>query len=213
MIRIDIYADVVCPWCYIGERRLQSALQQRPDLAIERHWQPFQLRPDMPSAGADWQQFIDEKFGGVERAGEMFSHVTEIGRQEGLELRFDQMTHAANTTDAHRLILFAAGHEREWEAVDALYRANFTDGANLNDLDQLVALADGTGLDPDETREFLRSDEGRADVEQSQQTAGELGISGVPFFIFDNRYAVSGAQPAELLLEVFDKLQEEEAAD
>ncbi len=212
MIHIDIFSDVVCPWCYIGERRLQAAMQQRPGLTFERRWQPFQLRPELPSEGQDWQQFIDEKFGGAEQAKEMFAHVTAIGKEVGIELAFDRIAHAVNTANAHRLILLAAGHEREWEAANALYRAYFTEGKNLGDLDDLVAVASSIGLDPDETRSFLETDTGAAEVKQSQDTANQLGISGVPFFIFNNQYAVSGAQPTELFLEIFDKLQEEAAA-
>jgi predicted DsbA family dithiol-disulfide isomerase len=212
MIHIDIFSDVVCPWCYIGERRLQAAMDQRPDLTVTRRWQPFQLRPEMPAEGADWKQLIDEKFGGSERANEMFAHIAELGKAEGIEFRFDRIANAANTLNAHRLILFAAGQEREWEAANALYRAYFTEGKNLNDLDNLAAVAGSVGLDPAATHSFLRTDEGASEVRQSQATANQLGISGVPFFIFNNQYAVSGAQPAELFLEIFDKLQEEEAA-
>ncbi|CAN5267491.1 DsbA family oxidoreductase [soil metagenome] len=213
MIHIDIFSDVVCPWCYVGERRLQTAINQRPDLTVTRSWQPFQLRPDMPADGADWKQLIDEKFGGTERANEMFAHIKELGKDEGIEFAFDRIASAANTTNAHRLILFAAGQAHEWDAVDALYRAYFTEGKNLNDLDELVAVAGTAGLDPAASRSFLQSDEGMAEVQQSHNTANQLGISGVPFFIFNNQYAVSGAQPAELFLEIFDKLREEEAAD
>lgn len=213
MIHIGIFADVVCPWCYIGERRLQEAMEQRPDLAVTRSWQPFQLRPDMPAEGQDWKQLINEKFGGAERANEMFTHITQLGNEEGIEFAFDRIASAANTADAHRLILFAAGHEREWEAAHALYRGYFTDGKNLNDPDDLVAVAETAGLDPAAAHNFLQSDEGTAEVRQSQNTANQLGISGVPFFIFNNQYAVSGAQPAELFLEIFDKLREEQAAD
>lgn len=213
MIHIDIFSDVVCPWCYIGERRLQAAMEERPDLVVTRSWQPFQLRPDMPTEGQDWKQLIDEKFGGAERANEIFAHITQLGKEEGIEFAFDHIASAANTADAHRLILFAAGQEREWEAANALYRAYFTDGKNLNDPDDLVAVAEMAGLDPAAARQFLQSNEGTVEVQQSQATANQLGINGVPFFIFNNQYAVSGAQPAELFLEVFDKLREEEAAD
>lgn len=188
-------------------------MEERPDLVVTRSWQPFQLRPDMPTEGQDWKQLIDEKFGGAERANEMFAHITQLGKEEGIEFAFDHIASAANTADAHRLILFAAGQEREWEAANALYRAYFTDGKNLNDPDDLVAVAETAGLDPAATRQFLQSNEGTVEVHQSQNTANQLGVSGVPFYIFNNQYAVSGAQPAELFLEVFDKLREEEAAD
>lgn len=111
MIHIDMFSDVVCPWCYIGERRLQAAMEQRPGLTFTRSWQPFQLRPDMPAEGVEWKQFIDAKFGGAERANEMFAHVTQVGKDEGIDFAFERVSRAANTLNAHRLILFAAGQD------------------------------------------------------------------------------------------------------
>lgn len=213
MIRIDIFADVVCPWCYIGEKRLQAALQQRPDVEVERHWQPFQLRPEMPREGVDWQQFVDEKFGGMERADDIFGRVTETGAELGIDFRFDRMTRAPNTADAHRLILLANSQGREWEMVHALYQAYFTEGANLSGHDVLVQIAASARLDAGEVREFLSGDEGLDVVAESQQVASQLGINGVPFFIFNNQYAVSGAQPEALFLQVLDQLRDEIAAD
>ena len=213
MIRIDIFADVVCPWCYIGEKRLQAALNQRPDVQVERHWQPFQLRPEMPAEGVDWQQFVDEKFGGMEKAGDMFSHVTQIGEELGIEFRFDRMTRAPNTVDAQRLILFANTRDLEWETAHALYYAHFTTGVDLNDIDTLVNIATQAGLEPDEARAFLESGDGLEVVQESQQVANQLGISGVPYFIFNNQFAVSGAQPVEIFLQVLDQLEEQVAAD
>ena len=213
MIRVDIFADVVCPWCYIGEKRLQAALEQRPELQVERHWQPFQLRPDMPAEGADWLQFVDEKFGGMEKAGDMFSHVTQVGEELGIEFRFDRMTRAPNTVDAQRLILFANTRDLEWETVHALYFAHFITGVDLNDRDTLVNIASQAGLEPDEARAFLESGDGLEVVQESQQVANQLGISGVPYFIFNNQFAVSGAQPVEIFLQVLDQLEEQVAAD
>lgn len=212
MMRIDIFADVVCPWCYIGEKRLQAALNQRPDLEVERHWQPFQLRPEMPPEGEDWQTFVDEKFGGTERAGEMFQNVVHAGSELDIDFRFDLMTRSPNTVNAHRLILLAAGHDQEWEMVHKLFQSHFTDGANLSDLDALIDIAVSTGLDADLSRDFLEGSEGQAEVFESQQVAEQLGISGVPFFIFDSRLAVSGAQPAEVFQQVIDRVLSENAA-
>jgi predicted DsbA family dithiol-disulfide isomerase len=212
MIRIDIFADVVCPWCYIGEKRLQAALDQRPDLQVERHWQPFQLRPDMPVEGEDWETFVNEKFGGMERAGQMFENVVQAGADSGIEFRFDRMTRSPNTVNAHRLILLAAGQGIEWEMVHKLFEEHFTEGTNLSDADSLVEAAVELGLDADLVREFLDGAEGQAEVFESQQVAEQLGISGVPFFIFDSRLAVSGAQPAEVFQQVLDRVISENAA-
>lgn len=204
---IEIYSDVVCPWCYIGEQRLARALAQRPNLTVERHWRPFQLQPNMPAEGIPWAEVINTKFGGPERARAAFAQVAKAGADENLTFNFDHITHAANTVDAHRLILYAARHEREWEMAEALFAAYFTDGANLNDHNQLVAIASAVGLPADEVAAYLATDEDAADVLASQDDANDLGITGVPFFIFDGRFAVSGAQPLEIFLRALDLAQ------
>ena len=201
---IDIYADVVCPWCYIGKRRLELALAERPGLEVERRWRPFQLQPDLPASGEPWAAFVQRKFGGAARAQAMFDHVAQIGAADGLRLAFDRVAHAANTRDAHRLILFAADQGREWEMADALFVAYFAEGRNLSDADELAAIAAGAGLGAPTARETLASGAYAAEVDASQQEAEQIGITGVPFYIFDQRYAISGAQPVEVFLRALD---------
>jgi predicted DsbA family dithiol-disulfide isomerase len=201
---IEVYADVVCPWCAIGERRLARALAERPGLAVERRWRPFQLQPQLPPGGVPWAAFVDAKFGGVARAQAAFARVAAVGAEEGLTFAFDRVASAPNTVDAHRLILHAARHGREWAMADALFTAYFAGGADLNDPDQLVAAAVGVGLSGVETRAFLAGDEARDEVAASQAEAAELGVTGVPFFVLDGRYAVSGAQPVALFLRALD---------
>ena len=201
---IDVYADVVCPWCYIGERRLERALAERPGLWVERRWRPFQLQPAMPAGGVPWAEFARRKFGGVERAGAAFAQVVAAGAEDGIRFAFDHVASAPNTVDAHRLILWAGGHGRQWETAEALFAAYFEGGRDLNNLDHLVAVAESAGLDPAAARAHLASDEGRADVAASQEEATQLGISGVPFFVFDDRYALSGAQPVAVFLQALD---------
>lgn len=209
MIVFDVYADITCPWCYIGERRLHNALAQRPDIEVELNWRPFQLNPRANPAGEDWDEFVAQKFGA--RARQMFDHVTQIGAADGIEFAFDRIASSPNTVDAHRLILFAGRHGRQWEMAERLYRAYFAEGRNLNDPDQLVELAASVGLDADAVREYLSGDEGRDEVHQSQQQAYRLGISGVPFFVVNGRYGISGAQPVDVFLEVLDTVQQEAA--
>ena len=202
---IDMFADIACPWCYIGEKRLEQALAQRPDLRAELRWHPFQLQPGLPKPGEPWAEFIESKFGGARRAEVAFEHVRQAAEPEGIDFRFDRMTLAPNTEDAHRLVLFAAENGREWEVVTALFRAHFTEGRNVGDLDTLVELAAGGGLGPAEVRAYLEGRQSRAEVQASQAAAARLGIGGVPFFIFDSRYAISGAQPPEVFLEALDR--------
>ncbi len=158
----------------------------------------------MPAGGLPWSEFTRRKFGGEESARAAFAHVSASGEHDGVRFDFDRVASAPNTVDAHRLILFAAGHDREWETADALFRAYFTEGKDLNDHEQLVELATGVGLDAGEVRGYLAGEDGAAEVVASQEEAGRLGVAGVPFYVFDGRYALSGAQPAEVFGRVLD---------
>jgi predicted DsbA family dithiol-disulfide isomerase len=209
-MKIDVYADVVCPWCYVGEKRLEKALRSRPDLEVERRWRPFQLRPEMPAGGVPWRPFALEKFGGEENMRRAFARVAAAGEPDGARFDFDRVASAPNTVDAHRLILHAARRGGEWPMADALFRGYFAEGRDLNDAEALTAMAaDAGGLDPDETRAYLAGDSGAQDVWESQQVAAGLGIGGVPFYVIDDRYAVSGGQPAEVWLRTLEAIEAE----
>jgi predicted DsbA family dithiol-disulfide isomerase len=203
-MRIEVYSDVVCPWCYVGEKRLEGALKERPDLDAEVLWRPFQLRPEMPEGGLPWWEFAPAKFGGEENMRAAFAHVSAAGEPDGARFDFDRVATAPNTVDAHRLILFARKEGREWQTADALFRAYFLGGKDLNDTDDLLAVASEAGLDPEAAKRYPESDEGKAEVRESQREAARLGIEGVPFYIFDGRYAISGAQPVEVFLRALD---------
>lgn len=203
---IEVYADVVCPWCYIGERRLERALEQRPEVEVERRWRPFQLRPEMPADGRPWEEFAREKFGGEERARAAFAQVTEVGAQLGIRFDFGRVASAPNTVDAHRLILLAAERGRQWEVADGLFRAYFTDGRDLNDRGALAEIA-AAGLDADEVALYLGRDSGVEEVWESQEEARRLGVNSVPFYVVDGRYAVVGGQSAETWVRVLDTVQ------
>ena len=193
----------------MGEKRLEKALQERPELAVERRWRPFQLQPEMPAGGVPWRPFALEKFGGEEGMRRVFAHATEAGRPDGLRFDFDRVASAPNTVDAHRLILHAAERGKEWPMADALFRGYFAEGRDLNDPEALTVMAADVGLDPDEVRAFLASDSGTQDVWDGQQVAAGLGIGGVPFYVIDDRYAVSGGQPAEVWLRTLDAIEAE----
>ena len=205
---IDVYADIVCPWCYIGARRLGIALAQRPDLRVERRWRPFQLQPAMPRAGLTWSEFVESKFGGAARARAAFARVTAVGAAEGIEFDFQRIANAPNTRDAHRLVLFAVREGREWELADALFVAYFARGRDLGDHEQLAEVAASVGLSRAEVLAYLASDEGGAEVDASQQEAYQTGVTGVPFYVLDGRYALSGAQPVEVFLQALDLARE-----
>lgn len=193
---VEVYADVVCPWCYIGERRLQRALEGRPNVKLR--WRPFQLRPEMPAGGLPWREFAWEKFGGEESARAAFEHVVAAGAPDGVRFDFERVASAPNTVDAHRLLLLAEERGVVEQAAEALFRAYFTEGKNLNDLDELAGAVSGSRLDAGEARVYLGGVGGLRKVWASQEAAHGLGIGGVPFYVFDGRYAVSGAQPVEV---------------
>jgi predicted DsbA family dithiol-disulfide isomerase/tRNA-binding EMAP/Myf-like protein len=191
-LQIDVFADIACPWCYIGEQRLAAVLTDRPDLTLTWRWRPFQLQPGIPPAGLPWAEFVATKFGAD--AAAVFEHTRAVGEESGLDFRFDRIARAPNTVDAHRLVLHAQHTGRARQTADALFHAYFTEGRDIGDSQVLVRVADEVGLDADEVEAYLAGDAGRDAVEESQDAATRLGISGVPFYIFNGRVGISGAQ-------------------
>lgn len=206
-LTVDVISDVVCPWCYIGKRRLETALarlrEAEPDLPIEVRWHPFELNPDLPPAGADRRDYLDAKFGGPERAQQIYARVRAAGETVGIPFAFDAIERQPNTLDAHRLIAWAQAR-REGDAddlVERLFRAYFLEGRYVGDRDELEHIAAAAGFDPDDARAFLASDALRGEVAGAEDHARRMGVSGVPFFIFAGRVAVSGAHEADTLLD------------
>jgi len=210
-VLIEIYADVVCPWCYIGENRLEKALAQRPELAIERRWQPFQLRPEMPKAGVAWPEFARDKFGGWENAQAAFAMVTQTGAAEGLSFDFERVASAPNTVDAHRLILWAEEQGKQSQMANALFSAYFAQGRDLNNSADLVEVAVSVGLEAGEVQAFLDSPAKTAEVATSQQTASRQRIQSVPTYIIEGRYKLVGAAAVSDFLRAFDLVLNETA--
>ncbi len=203
---IDVYADIACPWCYVGRARLQEALEQRPTVDATLRWRPFQLQPDMPPEGRDFRSVLSSKFGSWERAQQMFDRLRSLGRDEGLEFNFDAIDVAPNTANAHRLVLWAAEHDAADEMATTLFQAYFSNGRNVSANDVLVECARDVGLDSDDARAMLNGDEYAADVQRSQEQAQRQGITGVPCYVFNDERAVTGAQPVETFTEVFDAI-------
>jgi predicted DsbA family dithiol-disulfide isomerase len=198
---VDIVSDVVCPWCYIGKRRLETALASRAGPLPAVRWHPVQLNPVIPVGGVDRRLYLEEKFGGPERAREIYARVEAAGREVGISFRFDRIDRQPNTSDAHRLITWAqdvtpASADR---LVECLFRAYFTDGVDVGSVDELARLAGESGCDPEAARAHLASMAGREELAEADARMKSMGISGVPFFIFNQRVAVSGAQPPEVL--------------
>lgn len=211
-MRIDVWADVVCPWCWIGETRLFRALEQRPDIQAEVTWRPFQLQPDLPREGVPWDEVVRTKFGGPERARAMFQHVANAGAADGLEFNFESIPAHPNTRDAHRLVLLAQEAGIARQMAEALFRANFQEGRDIGKTGVLADVAAQVGLDRDRVARFLGGDQLGRLVDESQAEARELGIDGVPFFVIDGTYAFSGAQPLETFVAVLDRVRTMDAA-
>ncbi len=210
---IDIVSDTVCPWCFIGKRRLERALAQRPGLAVEIGWRPFQLNPDMPEQGMDRQEYLALKFGGEERASRIYQTVRDAGAGEGIDFRFDLIRRTPNTLASHRLIRWAGSAGVQHDVVEQLFRRYFVEGADIGDPSVLVAVAEAAGMDAALVERLFAEGADAELVRAEDQVARDLGIQGVPCFIVDRKYAVSGAQDPEILLQVFDlAAQEAEAA-
>jgi predicted DsbA family dithiol-disulfide isomerase len=207
-VDIDIYSDVVCPWCYIGKRRLETALAEF-DGDVNLTYKPFQLDPSTPKDAHPLLEWLAPKFGGPERARQLTSHTTQVAAADGIEMHYDTAL-IANTFTAHRLAWYAAREGVGPAVVEALHRAHFTEGRNIGSIDDLTAIAVVAGLDEAAVREFLDSDAGVAEVTAEIQEAYALGISSVPTFVFAGKYAVSGAQDPETLLATLREVQRRE---
>jgi predicted DsbA family dithiol-disulfide isomerase len=198
MIEVEVWSDFVCPWCYIGKRRLETALA-RFDGAVSVQWRSFQLDPTTPVGDP---RPVGESLAArlnlsPSKVAAMFAHVTELAAAEGLAYDFDR-ARTANTLDAHRLLHFAKAHGRQAQLQERLMHAYFTEGADIGDHAVLAGLAGGVGLDEVAAKQALADGSHEADVRQDFAQARAYGISGVPFFVFDQRVGVSGAQPVEV---------------
>lgn len=205
---IDVVSDVVCPWCFIGKRRLAAALAQRPDVAVTVNWRPFQLDPTIPRGGIDRKEYLRRKFGDDQRIAALHDHIRAAAADTGIAFRFEAIERSPNTLDAHRLIRWAHPLGVQDAVVERLFADYFLNGRDIGAPAVLAEAAASAGLDPAEVAARLATDEDEEAVREEIGTATRLGISGVPFFIFDGRYGVSGAQAPETLIEVIDRTLE-----
>jgi predicted DsbA family dithiol-disulfide isomerase len=207
-VEIEIYADVVCPWCYLGKRRLEKALESY-DGDVRITYRPFQLDPSPVEPPEPLVDAMARKFGGPERAKQIFAHTTGVAAGDGVELHFDRAV-IANTFDAHRLVQYAAERGTAGEMLDTLYRAHFEDGVDVGSHTALAKVAAGAGLDEQETLTYLDSDAGVDDLRRQLDEAQALGVQSVPTFVFAGKYAVSGAQDPATMLEVLAEVERRE---
>jgi predicted DsbA family dithiol-disulfide isomerase len=198
-LQIDIVSDVVCPWCYIGKRRIESALALTPEVPVEINWRPFFLNSWVPREGIGRDEYLTAKFGSVEAYKGIAGRVVAAANEEGLAYHPELVRRQPNTIDCHRLIYWAEAKGKSADMKQRLMELYFRDGGDLTDIDVLVQAAADCGLDADDVRSRLASDEDVALISAQAQEAADKGISGVPTFVFAHKYAVSGAQPAEQL--------------
>lgn len=201
---VEIVLDLVCPWCHLGVKRLRRALHARPDLSAELSWRPFLLNPDLPGSGLPRQDYLVRKFGGEERARRLQSTLSDLGRGEGIEFRFELIRRMPNSLDAHRLVRWASVQDAGGEMAERIMTAFFSEGMDIGDPSALTMLAAEIGLDPLLARRFLASGAEAAAVHAENLRAHRLGISGVPCFVLMGRHAIAGAQEAEVLDRLFD---------
>jgi predicted DsbA family dithiol-disulfide isomerase len=203
-LSVEVVHDLVCPWCYLGLRRLQRTLRRRPELTFELTWRPFLLNPDMPRSGMPRTDYVIRKFGGEDRARRLYASITDIGRAEGLQFRFDRIRRTPSSVDAHRLVRWAVSQGRGDGLVEALFAAHFTEGRDIGDIAVLVAIAAANGLDAHSAQAFLLSEADVDAIHAENLRAHRLGINGVPCFVIGGRHAIAGAQEAEVIERLLD---------
>lgn len=206
VLTIEVYSDVVCPWCYIGKRRLEQALESSGRQASARvFWRPFQLNPTMPKAGMDRRVYLEAKFGGPAEMRAIQDRISGAGVSAGIEFAFDRIARTPNTFDAHRLIWFAQQQGRQDAVVEELFDGYFAQGLNIGEPEVLQSLAGRAGLDGPAVGRFLQSQDGIESVRQEEARGRQLGIRGVPYFLVNEKTVVSGAQPVETFLAAIEQ--------
>ena len=211
-MRIDIYSDTVCPWCYLGKRRFDVAVAARPQFEPRVTWRPFELNPDIPAEGVDRAAYLAARLGNTERVAAAHAELQRQGEATGINFRFDLITRMPNTRRSHLLIAHAARSGRQAVVKDRIMRAYFEEGCDVGDIEELVRLAVDVGLSERESRSALILRSGQDGVIAAERHAAVLGITGVPTFVFDGQYTVSGAQDVGSLARIFDQVADFAAA-
>ncbi len=212
-MRLDIFSDPICPWCFIGKRRLERALAARSGPKIEIHWRAFQLNPEMPAEGMDRQLYLELKFGGPTAAQRIYETIAEAGISEKITFEFNAIQRTPNTVNAHRLIRRAGAAGNQDAVVEALFQRYFLQGEDIGNTDLLVEIGEAAELEKDSLKDFLEGNDEADAVRAEDALARRTGIQGVPTFIFANRYALSGAHEPEVLLQMFELADQDGPAE
>ncbi len=208
-VRIEIVSDFVCPYCWLGKKRLEAALALRPDVRAALVWRPFELDPAVPAGGVPYLDFMRGLFGVTPEADarreQAWAGLAEAGRAVGADYRFHDIKTRPNTLDAHRLVRWAAGENKANDVADALFAANFRDGRDIGGIETLSAIAGEAGMDGAAVRARLQSDEDKGAVRAEEDQFRRMGVTGVPTFIIERRVALSGAQDPQILAQAMDR--------
>jgi predicted DsbA family dithiol-disulfide isomerase len=207
-VRVDIYSDTVCPWCFLGKRRLELAVAARPQYEVHITWRPFELNPEVPVEGVDSATFNAAKAVDLERAAETNAELERLGEASSIDFRFDLIKRVPNTRRSHLLIALAARSGLQGAVKDRIMRAYFEEGCDIGDPEELVRLGSEAGLAEGAARNALILRVGQDGVVAAERHAQVLGITGVPTFIFDGTYTISGAQEVQIFARVFDQVAE-----
>ena len=210
-MELDVVIDVVCPWCYVGKKQLDKALAQRPGVVSSVRWRPYQLSSETPDDGVDRAEHYAKKFGDSPQYKAAREHLLTVGKELGIAFDFESECRIANTLDAHRLIRWAMSPGLQNEVAEGLMKAYFEDCGFLGDHALLIDIARAAGMDGDVVKDLLASDQDKDLIATEVQQAHQMGIQGVPMFIFNGKSGVSGAQEASVLVQVIDKLQADAA--
>ncbi len=208
-MQIDVISDTVCPWCYIGKRRLERAMKLRPQIQFDVRWRPFQLDPATPKEGVERRAYIERKFGSSEKIKPIHNALLEAGAAEGISFAFDKIVRTPNTINSHRLIRWSHSAGMQDAVVELLFKRYFTEGADIGDIAVLSQIGADAGMDHELVEEMLNSDADREKVEHEDTMARKIGISGVPTYLVGGKVLVTGAQDADHLAHVIDRVANE----
>jgi len=203
-VKIDVVFDPVCPWCFIGKRRLEAALRLRPNIAADVVWQPFLLNPELPPEGIDRSLYLIHKFGSEARVRRVYGAISDVGLSAEIDFDFDTIRRTPSSVDAHRLVQFAARHGRDNQVVEALFVGYFNQGRNVGLREVLIGIGADEGLDAQDVETYLNSDQDVSLIQEENARAHRMGLNGVPSFVFEGRLAISGAHDPIVLARMMD---------
>jgi len=205
-IKIDIYSDTICPWCYIGHNKLLSAINSASQFKFDLVWRPFQLNPDMPYEGMERQKYLEVKFEGKQKAKDVYQSIYNVGIENNIHFQFEKIKTTPNSFASHKLLAIAHRMNKQSSVVESLFYSYFIEGIDIGNMEQLIIIAKQHNIYDDKTMQYLKSDEDRDNLLSEEIQARELGIKGVPCFIINREFVLFGAQDKKKFLDIFNKM-------